>query len=142
MIILEKRLFNDDFTVLIRSNWDHLFLLSQWCCFCWCLLSQFSKCKNAKRLIGLDNDKIICIMQICPLCTELASISSTLNVRILRSKAFFLVKFWLWTNFCSKNTCVKHWWNWHLESISSTFYSIIFCTKVLCAAFSSYILAM
>ncbi len=39
------------------------------------------------------------------------SISSTLNGRILRTKAFFLVTFWLWTNFRTK---VKRWWNRHL----------------------------
>ncbi len=31
------------------------------------------------------------------------SISSTLNAQILRTKAFFLVTFWLWTNFRTKN---------------------------------------
>ncbi len=34
------------------------------------------------------------------------SISSTLNARIFRTNVFFLVTFWLWTNFHTKNLCV------------------------------------
>jgi len=49
----------------------------------------------------------------------LLSISSTVDDRILCTQAFFLVTFWLWTNFRTKNVCLKRWWNWHLTSFSS-----------------------
>jgi len=26
---------------------------------------------------------------------------------------FYLLRVWLWTNFCTKNVLVKCWWNWH-----------------------------
>ena len=39
--------------------------------------------------------------------TKLWSISSTLNEQILCTKAFFLVTFWLRTNFCTKNAHIK-----------------------------------
>jgi len=47
------------------------------------------------------------------------SISSMLNARILRTKAFFLVTFWLWMNFPTKNVPIKRWWNWHLKEVHS-----------------------
>jgi len=50
-------------------------------------------------------------------------------------KSFFLVAFWLWTNFRTKNARVKCWWNWHLESISSTFYPRVFRMQANWAAF-------
>jgi len=30
-----------------------------------------------------------------------------------------------------KNSYIKHWWNWHQQSISSTFYSLSFSYKIL-----------
>jgi hypothetical protein len=57
------------------------------------------------------------------------SISSTFFVRLFRTKAFFLVTFWVWMNFCTKNMRVKRWWNWRQESISSMFYARVFCKK-------------
>jgi len=41
------------------------------------------------------------------------------------TKDFFLLTFWLCMNFRKKSTCIKRWWNWHQESISSTFFSIL-----------------
>ncbi len=48
---------------------------------------------------------------------DLVSISSTLNARILHTNVFFLVTFWLWTNFRTKNARKKGWWNWALKEV-------------------------
>ncbi len=29
----------------------------------------------------------------------------------------FLVTVWLWQKICTKNACVKQWWNWHQQSL-------------------------
>ncbi len=40
--------------------------------------------------------------------------------------SFSLLRVWLWTNFCTKNSCLKCCWNWQLVSISPTFYEQLF----------------
>jgi len=60
------------------------------------------------------------LMALSPKTSVLVSISSTFYVRIFCTRVFSLLRFWLWTNFCTKNTCVECWWNWHLGSILPT----------------------
>jgi hypothetical protein len=47
------------------------------------------------------------------------SISSTFYMGIFRTKVISLLRVWLWKNFCTRNACVKCWWNWHEDA--STF---------------------
>ncbi len=44
------------------------------------------------------------------------SISSTFYVRLFCTNVFSLLRFWLWTNFCTKNALVKCWWNWQQKT--------------------------
>jgi len=46
----------------------------------------------------------------------LPSISSTLNAQIFCTNFIFLVTFWLCQKIRTKNSYVKHWWNWHLPN--------------------------
>ncbi len=50
---------------------------------------------------------------------------------VILTNVIFLVTFWLCQKNCTKNMLVECWWNWRQESISSSFYSRIFHTKVL-----------
>jgi hypothetical protein len=57
-------------------------------------------------------------------CTKNGSVKCWWNLRLdwgkllsrFRTRAFFLVIFWLWTNFRPKNVRIKGWWNWHQNS--------------------------
>ncbi len=62
---------------------------------------------------------------------------SIINILLVRCsyksalRSISLVKFWQKKHFRMKNVRIKCGWNWHRQSISSTFYSRVFHTKVL-----------
>ncbi len=66
----------------------------------------------------------------------MGSISSTFYKQLLQAqipKAQKTVKLSVFLNFwdlCMQKLLVEYWWNWHLQSISSTFCTSIICTKV------------
>jgi len=68
------------------------------------------------------------------------SISSTFYVHVFRMKFWcqklqsFVLALRLFgaKKLCTKNACVKHWWNWPLVSILSTFYARLLC-QYFCA---------
>ncbi len=75
-------------------------------------------------------EKLLLLFPFANCKTNLLSISSTFYAHIFCTKIFYLLRVWLWVNFCTKNTVVKCWWNWHLKAYKS-------CSKHFCTKFCS-----